>query len=108
MILFKDETRSREFELLDRRLARVVRVMEMIAWEMDRTPLVVTSIVRKDGSTHANSPPYRFIDIALLSFGDSEALRSVINRLFPRKDGRSTIVPLRHGTAPHFHVQVRP
>ena len=108
MIIFKDGVDEREFELLDRRLAKIVEVMETVAWVMNRVPLVVTSVARDDSSTHRNPPPFRFIDIALLSFGDSEALRVAVNRLFPRDDGRDTIVQLRHGSAPHFHVQVRP
>ena len=110
-VLFKDPSMQREYSQLHPRLRLVVEVMGYLAMRIFGDVLVVTSIKRNDGSTHANPPPYRFIDFAILENGGiagTEILRDVINILFPRTDGRDTIVELRHGTAPHAHVQVRP
>lgn len=114
MILFKRQDKypqiEREFTQLDARLMLILETMEAIAWHRWRDILVVTRIKDTDKSTHGTQvKPYRFIDIALLEKGDSEMLRRIINVLFPYgKEGLYTIPPLEHGTAPHFHLQVRP
>ena len=110
MILFKNPDKQREFAKLSPRLREIVRVMEWRAWDMYRDELVVTDIFRADRmSTHHY---YRAIDIAILEHGGmegSETLREEINKAFEYGDGiHETIPKLDHGTAPHFHVQVRP
>lgn len=112
MILFKEHHLQREFLRLDPRLYKIIYTMEKVAKCIWGDGLLVTSIYRNDNSTHNCPPPYRFIDIAILEHGGimgSETLRKAINILFPYgKEGYETIPVLRHGTAPHFHVQVRP
>lgn len=112
MLLFKEGVDSREFSKLDIRLKRIVWCMEEIAKWTSMDDLVVTSIHRNDQSTHRNPPPYRFIDIAILENGGmkgSERLRKAINELFPYGvAGYQTVPELRHGNAPHLHIQVRP
>lgn len=106
---------EREFSQIDQRLARVVNVLETLAWAMYRDILVVTCIKRthslRQGDTHFEQRrPYRFIDFAMLENADNEALRKVINILFPYgKDGLLTVPEFDHGgTALHWHIQVRP
>lgn len=84
--------------------------MAAIAWHRWGDHLVITRIKAKDQSTHGlQEKPYRFIDIAILEKGDSELLRRIVNVLFPYgKRGFYTIPDLDHGTAPHFHIQVKP
>lgn len=115
MIVFKRDPKypqiEREFAQLDKRLYPILKVMETIAFEIWKDHLVVTRIFENDDSTHKNPKPYRFIDIAILESGtpNSEKLRGFINAIFPYGvSGYSTIPPLDHGTAPHFHVQVKP
>lgn len=117
-VLFKRQSGyrdvEREFGQLDKRLLKTIEMMSHIAWVMWGDHLVVTRIkqVLDDGSTHfKQSKPYRFIDIAILESGmeNSETLRKIINVLFPYgAKGFLTIPSLNHGTAPHFHIQVRP
>jgi len=116
MVLFKRQDKypqiEREFGQLDGRLLKIVMTMEAIAWQVWKDALVVTRVKEhsNDGSTHyKHGKPYRFIDIALLETGDSEALRRIINVLYPYGvAGYYTIPKLDHGSAPHFHVQVKP
>ncbi len=112
---------EREFVQLDKRLYPIIHVMASIAWELWEDHLVVTRIKdpkEMDGTdnTHFHQvKPYRFIDIAILESGmeNSEKLRGWINNMFTygktsARKPASTIPPLDHGTAPHFHIQVRP
>jgi len=113
MIIFKDGVTPRQFTELDVRLKRIVWTMEQMAKWAFMDDLVVTSISRNDASTHSstNGPPWRFIDIAILNNGGmngTERVRKAINELFPYGvRGYQTIPELRHGTAPHAHLQIK-
>lgn len=99
---------QRDMSKLDIRLKRMVLLTEQLAWWLYLDDIVVTSIVRSTG-THASPPPYRFIDLGILERGGmkgSETIRQTLNFLFPRSDGKPTVPDLRHGTAPHLHLQV--
>src|SRR3990167_7815221 len=108
-IVFKDPLMQREFAQIDQRLMRIVEFASEAAWLLYRDLLVITSIRREDDSTHHSPKPYRFIDIAILENGGmdgSELLRKIVNMTFPYDPMRremETILPLRHGTAPHIH-----
>jgi len=124
MILYKNDGLKAEFENINSRLLKVVRMLEHIAFETYGDALLVTSIYRNDRTTHNCAIPYRFIDIAVLNNGGmrgSRVCRKALNLLFPYgksnpRTGRSyqTVPPLRHRRSsdgkmmpPHFHVQVR-
>ena len=108
MILFKHPEKQRDFARIDTRLREIVQFMDAYAYSTWRDDLVVTSIFRDDpNSVHAYG---RGIDLALLIKGNSEQLRRIVNQKFDYDLARpelETIPALRHGTAPHFHVQVR-
>ena len=112
--LFKDKVVQREFAQLDTRLMHVIDFMSEVAWVLWRDILVITSIKRNDGTTHDGPKPYRFIDLAILEHGGVDGtrmLRDMTNTAFPYDTLRphmETVDKLRHGTAPHMHVQVRP
>lgn len=108
MILFKTENLPREFEKLHAGLREKVEVLSAIAWARWRYDILVTSIARDDTSTHSNPPPYRFIDLSLIEGDGNELIREIMNKLYPRDDGKETVVPLNHGTAPHIHLQQPP
>lgn len=110
---------EREFSQLDKRLYPIIEFMRQEAWQRWGDILVVTRIADNDGSTHSNPKPYRFIDFAILEsdlvgsdintskLTNTEALRNMVNVSFPYGvKGYETIAPLRHGTAPHAHVQL--
>ena len=112
---------EREFSQLDKRLYQIIDFMRQEAWRRWNDMLVVTRVFENDGTTHSSPPPYRFIDFAILEsdlrgmpldksdLKNSEILRGLVNQKFVYGDGkRSTIEELRHGNAPHFHVQVPP
>lgn len=118
MINFKNESDRAHFQDLHPKLKEIVGHMEFYA-DLIGVNLVVTSIVRNDGTTHQQTPPYRFIDIRSNNFPDKEAekLRQIINRFYPygltsKGKKTDTIVALNHSdtsptaTAEHFHVQV--
>lgn len=108
MILFKDPNMQRDFAKIDPSLRAVIAYMESYAYGHWYDDLVVTSIYRdQEGSTHKY---WRAVDIAILEHGESEQLRTSVNTRFPYDLARpeyQTIPKLRHGTAPHFHIQVR-
>lgn len=109
MILFKKPELQRELTEINPNLRQIVNVVEFLAWEKYRDDLVVTEILRADQtSVHHYG---RGIDIAILKHGGvqgSERLRHAINIMYPYgKEGVVTIPPLRHGTAPHIHIQVK-
>ena len=108
MILFKHFYFPPQFEKLDPRLRQIIDTMENLMWSRWHCDLLVTSIYRNDESYHRFGPPYRFIDLSLMERGNNELVREIVNKLYPRADGKKTIPDLRHGTAPHFHVQVPP
>jgi len=115
MIIFKDGVTPRQFTELDVRLKRIVWAIEQMAKWAFMDDLVVTSLARRDASTHSftKGPPWRFIDLAILNNGGmngTERVRKAINELFPYGvRGYQTIPELRHGgTGPHMHVQVKP
>lgn len=107
---------ERELSQLDYKLARILHTFAALVWQMHRSYIVITRIYepRKDGSTHnRQKKPYRFIDVALieqLDMEDQERLQRAINILFPYDCSglRKTIPRLDHGTAPHYHIQVKP
>jgi hypothetical protein len=68
---------------------------------------VITDVFRNDPkSVHSVG---RGIDFRIsCSMRDAERVREWFNRVFPYGKGTiQTIPPLDHGTAPHFHLQVR-
>lgn len=111
VILFKDPTMQREFSKIVPALRYLISVYASIAWILYGDAIVITSIYREgSGSLHGF---WRAVDIAILENGGmtgSEMLRKIINIRFPYglgTDGRprSTIPELRHGSAPHTHLQ---
>ena len=109
MIIFKNPDDQKDFRYLDSRLMYIVDYASRLAWAMEKEPLTITSIVRNDRSTHNQSRPYRFIDWGVFEHIDNEWFRDYLNKRFPYGSGRKqTVPPLDHGTAPHFHCQVRP
>ena len=113
-IFFKDGVVEREFTQLDSRIYTPIEYMSQMAWLMSEDFLVVTSIKREDSSTHSQKMPYRFIDFAILYHGGiviTEGLRGVVNKRFvydKKRPKLDTIPELRHGDAPHMHLQIKP
>jgi hypothetical protein len=109
MILFKDPSKQREFAGLKPRLRRIIYVVEAMAKWGFLDDIVITDMLRSDrSSVHFYG---RGVDIAILSTGGidgTERIRRAVNELFPYgKPGVNTVSPLRHGTAPHIHIQCR-
>lgn len=112
-MLFKYPEKMRELVYLDSRARVILHVYAYLAKVLYSDLIVITKIWAPD----KGSPHYwhRAIDVAILEQGGitgSELLRTAINLLFPyglKSDGKpgETIPPLRHGTAPHTHIQVR-
>lgn len=120
MIQFKNEEDRKYWPDLHPKLKEIVLHVEYLAnlWGVEE--IVVTSIVRNDGSTHQQSKPYRFIDVRSNNFpvNRREELRQIINHFYPyglTSAGKptDTIVALNHAdtspefTAEHFHIQVK-
>lgn len=106
MILFKHGVDSRELARIHPKLRRLVDWVSDYCWQNWMDDIVVTSIFRTDNpsSVHAYG---RGIDLATLVRGNSEELRRIVNDLHPYGDGvHETIPELRHGNAPHLHLQV--
>jgi len=112
MLIHKDPLKQREITQCDPRLRKILSVINILMWLMWGDDCVVTSVYRNDVTTHSNPPPYRFLDVAIPPIDGirrAEVIRQVINILFPYgAPGYQTIPEIRHGTAPHLHVQVRP
>jgi len=111
MILFKDPDKQRQYAKLNKKLKRIVRTLEYLAEDLYGDDIVITSIFREqEGSVHRY---YRGVDIAILEIGGmdgSERIRRAINILYPYDMNRLkvlTVPILTHGTAPHFHLQVK-
>lgn len=118
-MIFEKEQDKIDFEKLHPQLLEIVEFMSDYYRDHFNLEPVVTSIVRLDGSTHQQVPPYRFIDIRChdIPVAEAEVLRDLVNRTYPyglKNNGQpgETIVPLDHHltspqfTAPHFHVQI--
>lgn len=113
-ILFKDADTQREFALIDPKLRFLTFVYAALAWLLYGDAIVITSIIRlgDKGSLHYWK---RALDIAILENGGvagSEFLRGIINARYPyglKNDGTAgeTVPELRHGTAPHTHLQCK-
>jgi hypothetical protein len=109
---------DRELSMLDKRLQRILHTFCGMAWTMYKDFVVITRIYepKDDKSTHHRQGargPYRFVDCALLETPDmqeQERIRTGLNIIFPYDCTGliQTIPPLDHGTAPHYHMQVRP
>jgi len=109
MILFKEPKDQKDFRYIDARLMFIVNYSSELAWALEQEPLTITSVLRNDGSTHETAR-YRVIDWGMFKRIDNEWFRDHLNKKFPYggRPGIQTIAPLNHGTAPHFHAQVRP
>lgn len=120
MIQFKNQEDEKYWPDLHPKLKEIILRMEWFASLWGVGEIIVTSIVRKDGTTHDQKPPYRFIDIRSSNFSEARAqeLRQIINYLYPyglTHEGKptDTIIALNHAdtspefTAEHFHVQVK-
>jgi len=111
---------EKEIDYLHPKLRRVIQfIIAYGEYVLDGHIFTVTRIVDKDGSTHDQVPPYRFIDIRSLDLPKNEAekLRTIVNLTFPygktsKGTEGTTIPPLDHSstspraTAEHFHIQV--
>lgn len=120
-VAFKNPEDQADLAKLHPRAWQVLDFMVEYARVVLKQAITITSIVRKDGTTHDQLPPYRFFDARIfrdLPITESEKMRTVVNLVFPygnKHDGTpgETIVKLDHSdtsptaTAPHFHVQVR-
>lgn len=107
--LVKQGVDEREISKLDLRLTRILQLYIYLAYWMYGDSVVVTSIAREDTSTHANPPPYRFIDLAILEKGGVEGSRllaSIVNSMVRRSDAKPTAMV--HGRVLHTHLQVQP
>ena len=108
-VIFKYPEKAREFTKLHPRLRRILYAIEYMAWYTYMDEIVITEMFRND---HKSVHHYgRGADIAILETGKeqgTERIRKAVNILFPYgKDGYDTASPLRHGTGPHLHVQVK-
>jgi hypothetical protein len=114
-ILFDSFEIQKQFRNLHPQALVVIDFMSENAWMLWQELLYCTSIMRTKKlsarDTHYRQPkPYRFIDFGCLVRGNSERLRQMTNQEFiydPQRPALLTIPPLDHGTAPHFHLQVR-
>lgn len=108
MIDFKYQGLDDELRNVHKDLYLVLTVLAHLGWLLCGERARVTSIFRDDGGIHNY---WRAIDVGVfqgLSMDENERIRKCINALFPYGDGRhETCPPLQHGTAPHFHLQVR-
>lgn len=108
MITYKSPDRSREIAKIDTRLMRILSWVEQTYWWLWLEPLVITEVWRNDpSSTHYY---YRAVDIAIpvkAGVKGAELIRELTNKAFPYgKVGFDTVPDIRHGTAPHIHIQV--
>lgn len=107
IILFKDPEKQRELEKLDHKLQIILFDFASVVFSRYQRPIVITSMYRPEdaSSVHAH---WRGTDVALIPTADNEGLRMEVNENFPYGDGvHETCPDLRHGTAPHFHFQVK-
>lgn len=109
ILLFKNPQDQKDYRDVDVRVTKIIHYMAHVAWALEEEPTTVTSIRRDDDSTHRFGPPYRFVDLGLYRRVNNEWMRAWINKRFPYGKNRIETIPaLRHGTAPHYHVQVKP
>ena len=109
-IVFKDWRVAFEFAEIDHGLKEVVAFTVQAAEELGISRLVVTEIKRNDGGVHS---VWRGIDLVPEDrcVDDMNRLRDVINDAWDYGKPNSSLLvcpPVRHGTAPHIHLQVRP
>jgi hypothetical protein len=100
-----DEWRSGK---VDPRIILRVRILAAHLAHLS-VPCVLTDLLRNDpGSVHSVG---RGADCRITcSMEEAEQLRAWFNHAFPYDSARptlETIVPLDHGSAPHFHIQVK-
>ena len=98
-----DEWESGE---IDGRVKRVVRHLAVELGHLGK-PAVITSLLRDNSGVHAAG---RAADVRLsVTPKQGNKIRDDINKWLPyRRLHFRTVPPLNHGTAPHFHLQVRP
>jgi hypothetical protein len=109
----KDEALVAEFN--SKKLHPRVRKIAIVAAQylyLRGYPGVVTSIRagRVDGElTSPIHAAWRAIDMRSNTMQPHEAedVRKALNKRFRYDDNRETVPPLNHGTAPHFHLQVK-
>ena len=110
-IIFKDWRTAFEFDSLDKKLKQIVAYAITTAADMGIARLVVTSIQRDDGGVHSTHP-VRGIDLVPedRDVTSMETIRSAVNDEWDYGKQNSSIEvcpPVRHGTAPHVHLQCR-
>ena len=91
---------------LDRRVRLIARHFALDLEDLG-APAVITDVFRDDPkSVHSVG---RGVDLRLsCSVKAAEKLREKYNRIFPYGKGKTETIPaLDHGSAPHFHIQVR-
>ena len=109
-LIFKDWRIAFDFDKINDTLKEVVAFTIQTAEELGISRLVITEIKRDDGGVHS---VWRGIDLVPedRNVDDMNRLRDIINDTWDYgKPGSALSVcpPLRHGTAPHIHLQVRP
>lgn len=109
-IIFKDWRTAFEFDRLDKKLKQIVAFTVQKAAEMGAR-LVVTEIARDDGGVHSTHP-CRGIDL-VPEDRDLQTMNNIRDEINSEwnygKENSSLEVcpPVRHGTAPHIHLQCR-
>jgi len=98
-----DEWNSGE---IDGRVKRIVRHLAVELGHLGK-PAVITSLLRNNSGVHAAG---RAADVRLsVTMDEGNQIRKNMNKWFPyRRLHYQTIPRLDHGTASHFHAQVRP
>lgn len=97
------------FAQLDPRMKMILMFMDAVATMISGEDTVITRIYEPEGigKTHPTDvPPWHFVDVRIYKGLNNERLRTAINALFPYCDGYESCPDLRHGTAPHYHLQV--
>ena len=91
---------------IDGRVKRVVRHLAVELGYLGK-PAVITSLLRDNSGVHRAG---RAADVRLsVTLEQGNKIRAEINKWLPyRRLHFQTIPRLNHGTAPHFHLQVRP
>jgi len=108
MLLFNAEFLREEFDLVDRKLNKIVNATATIKEVLFEKNTVVTSVYRDDpDSTHYY---YRAVDLRSRDLTEKQCkkLEKIINQLFPYgKKPYQTMLYHNSGSGWHFHIQVR-
>jgi len=125
VLLALDSRRAQEWVRVDARLISIVTRILLPNWPMSHA--IVTSIYRspaeeediyektgyKPSGIHSVGPPFRAVDIHVLSWDDEGVMKVVqrINREWQydvKRPRMRVALYVPHGTAPHVHLQVHP